>query len=118
MTLVTAKRAHCQKTDSVRASAMLVEVSGNEQAHERIAGCAYWICSTCTDVVSRGLDWHELALLIAAGAQLIHEDISEALPPHPEAPPTGPPFTLNDLLELHEHLAVEQWVEQLTTGAA
>jgi hypothetical protein len=117
MTLVTAKCAHCQKTDSVPSNAMLVEVSADEQPIERIGGRVCWICSTCTDVVGRELDWHELAVLLAAGAQLIHEDISEVLPPHPEAPPTGAPFTLDDLLELHERLALEQWVEQLTTRA-
>lgn len=116
MTLVTAKCAHCQKTDSVRANAMLVEVSAAEQPYEPIGGWVRWICSTCSDVVGRGLDWHELTLLLAAGAQLISEDAAEEPPPHPEDPPTGAPFTLDDLLELHERLAAEHWVEQLTTG--
>ncbi|HZG94843.1 MAG TPA: hypothetical protein VEZ46_09030 [Mycobacteriales bacterium] len=117
MTLVTAKCPECRTTDSVPADAMLVEVAAPEQPSEHIGGCARWICSTCSDVVGRAVAWHELALLLAAGARLLSEHVTETLPAHPESPPTGARFTLNDVLELHETLAGEEWFERLTTDA-
>jgi hypothetical protein len=117
MTLVTAKCPQCPTTDSLPADAILVEVAAPGDPSEHLGGCARWICSTCSDVVGRAVAWHELALLLAAGARLLSEHVTEPLPPHPEAPPAGAPFNLDDVLELHERLAGDEWFEHLTTDA-
>ena len=33
-------------------------------------------------------------------------------PSHPESPSPGPPLSLDDLLELHEQLATDDWLSQ------
>jgi hypothetical protein len=117
MTFIIAKCTHCQMIESLPADAMLVEAAPAEATDERIAGWARWICSTCCDLVGRELAWHELAPLLDAGARLVSEDVAECRPPHPEGPPTGAPFEPDDLLNLHELLAGDEWFEQLISRA-
>ena len=58
----------------------------------------------------------EYAALVAAGALLVEEDVEgDARPSHPEHPPTGPPFTSDDLLELYEACAEPEWLDRLIT---
>jgi hypothetical protein len=83
------------------------------------AGTVAWTCDSCVDLVTTQLDWPALLTLVTAGATLLDDAASEALPPHPEHPSSGSPLTRDDLLALHELLASDTWFDQVTsTGCA
>jgi hypothetical protein len=66
-------------------------------------------CPSCLDTVEKPADRKVAALLLSAGVELDeheggHDDDSEAVcvaPGHPESPPSGPAFTVDDLINFH-----------------
>ena len=42
-----------------------------------------------------------------------HVDEAAAAPGHPEAPPSGPPLTFDDLLDLHFLLDSDHWFDRI-----
>jgi predicted RNA-binding Zn-ribbon protein involved in translation (DUF1610 family) len=85
-------------------------------------GSAYrFLCPDCSATVTKPADGR-IAQLLATGGVPIEEVASpvalataqrDARPPHPEAPPAGPPLTLDDLLDLHLALQDDRWLESL-----
>lgn len=85
-------------------------------------GSAYrFLCPDCSATVTKPADGR-IAQLLATGGVPIEEVSSpvalavaprDARPPHPEAPPPGPPFTRDDLLDLHLALQDGGWLASL-----
>lgn len=79
-----------------------------------------FVCPGCREDTVVTTDRHTTGLLIAAGVRVVsapdprdrHPSAYRRRPPrHPEAPPSGPPFTPDDVLDLHEALAADDWFE-------
>lgn len=67
-------------------------------------GSFSFTCPACSARVRQPATRKTLAVLMAAGAKLAHAgpDEGPVLPPEDRAPdPDAPPFTLDDLLDLH-----------------
>jgi len=106
--------AQCSATTHAPVVAVLVDV-GVSVSDEAIGGTVSWICSGCTDLVSQPVKWPQLLLLVTAGAQLYDED-DDPRPEHPELPPLGPPFTQDDVLDLHALLQRTGWFAELVAS--
>ena len=83
---------------------------------EVAAGSSYsFSCPTCSDTVTKPAD-ERIASLLRSGGVVVIERTREARPRHPEAPPSGPRFTHDDLLDLHLLLETDDWFDQLAGG--
>ncbi|MFA9445262.1 hypothetical protein [Egicoccus sp. AB-alg6-2] len=77
-----------------------------------------FLCPDCDELVTKPAD-ERIAQLLSNGDVPIEEfgDIDQLLelllPPHPEAPADAPRLTADDLLDLHELLAGDDWFERL-----
>lgn len=80
---------------------------------DAVAGVAHFVCAFRADLVPLPIDWSALVSLVTAGAALLDLDLTDPRPTHPEAPVPGVPLTLDDLLELHETLADDSWLDRL-----
>lgn len=74
-------------------------------------------CSWCGTHVERPADERAIGLLEAGG---VRRDPAGSPPApassgHPENPPDGAPFTLDDLIDLHAMLADPGWFDRLTS---
>jgi hypothetical protein len=67
-------------------------------------------CPMCQDTVEKPADRKVAALLLSAGVELDEHEAGEEgetlepapeLPSYPEARPTGPPLTVDDLINFH-----------------
>jgi hypothetical protein len=113
----------CMADNPVQARAVLATVDLGE-FHEPL-GRLSWACLNCSHLVTTEVDVENLLRLLAAGVPLLDDDFGgstvaeeytdSAVPTqlHPEDPGTGAPFTLQDILTLHELLETEAWVQQL-----
>jgi hypothetical protein len=113
----------CTADNPVQARAVLASVDLGE-FHEPL-GRLSWACLSCSHLVTTEVDVENLLRLLAAGVPLLDDDFGSGTiaeehtgsraptQPHPEHPGTGAPFTLEDILTLHELLATEVWVQQL-----
>ncbi len=72
--------------------------------------CYRFSCPTCTDVVTKPAD-ERIARLLRTGGVHVVEPGDRA--PHPESPPSGPRFTADDLLDLHQLLETADWFHGL-----
>lgn len=105
----------CDLTEMVASPSVLVDVSA--PVDEPDGGSVSWICSRCRDLVTRPVPWETVLLLVTAGAPLVDEgDETDARPEHPESPPAGPPFTRDDVLDLHLLLERATWPESLESS--
>ncbi len=122
MTTVTIDCSRCGETVEVPVTALLVDAGSG--AHEADAGTVHWVCATCGDVVGRSLSWRLLVLLVGEGASVFDEDsdaydVEEgeqeqpAGQQHPEALPSGPALTPDDLIDLHAWLEQPTWFAEL-----
>lgn len=68
--------------------------------------CYRFSCPTCEEEVTKPAD-ERIARLLTTGGVSVRE--TPDLVPHPEAPPAGPRFTLDDLINLHQLLETEDW---------
>lgn len=68
-------------------------------------------CPSCADEVAKPAD-ERIAQLLTTGGVAVAEAAPE-LPPHPEFPAAGPPFTPDDVLDLHLLLAQTGWFTEL-----
>lgn len=73
-----------------------------------------YVCPTCGTFVTRVADEWEVMVLLAAGVTPI---TAPERPVHPEQRPTGPPLTVDDLLDLHVLLAGEDWWRDLAAAS-
>jgi hypothetical protein len=113
----------CTADNPVQARAVLATVDLGE-FHEPL-GRLSWACLSCCQLVTTEVDVESLMRLLAAGVPLLDDDfggstVAEDYPDsavptqlHPEDPGTDAPFTLQDILTLHELLETEAWVQQL-----
>ena len=112
-TNVTVECTRCGTTHAVPVDALLVALAetGDPAQDADLAAHVSWLCGQCADLVDIPIDWTALLVLVTEGAALLTLDDDEEtlLPPHPEAPTSGPAFTADDLLELHELLATDSW---------
>ncbi|MBW3618950.1 MAG: hypothetical protein KY461_01785 [Actinobacteria bacterium] len=72
-------------------------------------------CPTCEVFVVKPAGEHAIELLIEGGVELStaeHPPWEEG-PAHPEDPPAGPPFTADDVLDLHLKLQDPAWLDEL-----
>ena len=80
-----------------------------------------FLCPDCFELVTKPAD-SRIAQLLSTGGVPIEEsgDLDHFLetlrPPHPEQPAEGPQLTVDDLLDLHELLARDDWFERLLTS--
>ena len=110
MTTLGIECGHCATTVDIPVGSALLDLdSGDTQAD--VAGTVSWICDTCEDVATQPVTWRTLLLLVTVGAHLFDED--DERPTHPEAPPVGPPLTVDDLLDIHTLLDDPVWFAQL-----
>jgi len=91
--------SHCEVSADVPAAGVLLDLG---------AAALSWICLECGELDEQEVPQTLLQKLIDVGASLISSDVG-SLPPHPEAPPSGDPFTLDDLLDLHDLLEQPSW---------
>ena len=76
-------------------------------------GSSYeFACPACDMHVSKPAD-ERIARMLATGGVRVTVGTLTALPRHPESPPAGPPFTLDDVLEFHLLLQRDDWHAQL-----
>lgn len=79
-------------------------------------GSSYrFTCPDCEEMVTKPAD-ERIAQLLSTGGVPVEEAAThdeDLRPPHPERPPSGPPLTPDDLLDLHLLLAEEDWFDQL-----
>jgi hypothetical protein len=83
----------------------------DEAFNEKQAGAACWICAGCDDLVVISIGWRLILPMLNVGVPLIEECVELDRPPHPECPAPGRPFTLDDLLNLHELLNTDNWID-------
>lgn len=69
-------------------------------------------CPDCTELVEKPAD-DRIAQLLTTGGVPVEEPTQLVRPPHPEAPPDGPRFTSDDVLDLHLALADPDWFDRL-----
>ncbi len=72
-------------------------------------------CPSCEVFVVKPAGEHAVELLLEGGVELSTDTHApwERGPRHPEDPAGGPAFTADDLLDLHQKLASDDWFEEL-----
>jgi hypothetical protein len=82
-------------------------------AGESDGGELLYTCLFCDATVTKALDSASVAALVAVGVTFLA--LSEPAIHHPECPPSGPAFTHDDLLDLHNRLAETGWFDQVVS---
>jgi hypothetical protein len=115
---------HCTTDTSMPARAMLATLDLGDFSGP--LGLLSWACLSCGRLVTAEVEATHLLRLITAGVSLLDDgfgddaaaeqaaDSSAPLRPHAQHPGTGPPFTSQDVLTLHELLETDAWVQELT----
>ena len=119
---MTRIRANCPSCGEVDLSPgqVLLRIVRDAAGEVGDGSCYRFACPDCDETVRKPAD-ERIAQLLTTGGVPIEEldhDAADAvleadLPPHPEAPPSGPPLTHDDLLDLHLLLRTDGWFEQL-----
>ena len=79
---------------------------------------ATWICLGCGQLVAAPTGLVLFVALVDAGAWLIPQSVPLAPPAHPENPPPGPRFDLDDVIAMHEALLDDSWFSTLIGGTS
>lgn len=99
----------CKAELTLPAHRLLVRVdAGRTSSGEVLFGCL-----SCDVTVATELDAGGVAALVMAGVS--HLTLSAPIVEHPETRPDGPPFTADDLLDLHDALAKDEWFDTLAS---
>jgi hypothetical protein len=118
MTIIQIWCPGCAAENSVPSGALLF-TAGVEDLEPDYAGDVAWICASCVHLVAAPVTWHAVLALLNNGVTMLEQDgdldPDTDLPPHPEQPRAGQPFTPDDLLELHERLSEDSWFTALAT---
>jgi hypothetical protein len=112
MTFVTIECAQCTAISVAEVGEVLLEVGGRA-THEQLHASVSWICAGCSTLVHRPIDWRDFVALVTAGAAIVDEEEDDLRPPSPEAVPSGPAWTRDDLLDLHLLLITPDWFAEL-----
>jgi hypothetical protein len=116
---MTRIRANCPSCGEIDLRPQDIELHVvRSDAGEVAEGSSYtFACPACTGHIVKPAD-ERIARLLATGG--VPVNISSDPPPevvsrptHPEAPPSGPPFGYDDLLDLHLLLQREDWLDRL-----
>src|SRR4051794_12223766 len=102
MNVVVVSCPACFDQAEVPASCMAVAESTAEPGDKAADTDISWVCLACRTLVSRRISRSAGSVLVTGGGWCI--DASAAEYPHPEDPPGGQPFTMDDLLDFHEML--------------
>lgn len=122
MTRIRATCPTCGEVDLAPIDVVLrvVRESGGDLAD----GSSYrFDCPDCRQLVRKPADERIVELLLTGGVPVeevpaarsvaVSSEASAPLPLHPEEPPSGPPLTYDDLLDLHLLLNTDGWFEHL-----
>jgi hypothetical protein len=93
----------CRAEVALSASRMLVRVN----AEHATSGEVLFTCLGCHDTAAVALDAPGVAALVMGGVTFL--SLSPPVVEHPEVRPDGPAFTADDLLDLHDALAGDDW---------
>jgi hypothetical protein len=77
------------------------------------SGEVLFTCLSCRKTTAANIELDAVAALLAAGVTFL--SMSEPRVEHPEAPPSGPPLTHDDLLDLHAALSSDEWFERVAS---
>ena len=99
----------CRSEVVLTARRMLVRVD----AEQATSGEVVFTCLGCHDTVSVALDAAGVAALVMGGVTFL--SLSPPVIEHPEVRPAGPAFTPDDLLDLHDELAGDDWLAGLVS---
>jgi hypothetical protein len=135
MTIIAIQCPACRATDDVPAPALFVDVdaaTGDEEAGATVT----WVCGSCDELVSVPVAWAPLVAVVSAGASLIEagrttettgttetthgsnsSDAEDVRPAHPESPTGGARLTPDDLLDFHQGLDGDHWLDDLCASA-
>jgi hypothetical protein len=80
------------------------------------SGEVLFTCLSCRRSSAVTVDVNAAAALLSAGVTYL--SMSEPRVDHPESPPSGPPLTHDDLLDLHAALSGDSWFEQVAASPA
>lgn len=80
-------------------------------AEPATSGEALFTCLACHETVLVPLDSSGVAAMLIGGVTYL--SLAAPVVEHPEEPPSGPPLTRDDLLDLHRTLARTTWFDEL-----
>jgi hypothetical protein len=113
MTVIRATCPKCGEVDLVPASILLHACRGDDE------GTYSFMCPACMDDVEKRADRKVIALLISAGVDLEDRSRHPSLFGHDRnepdgigSRPTGPAFTLDDLIDFHFLLEDDVYFEE------
>jgi hypothetical protein len=101
----TTIRATCQRCGDVTVTAEDVRV---HMCAETEDGIYSFVCPTCAGVVIRDAD-RRIVDILRSGGVMVH---SWSLPVL-EAPADAPPISWDDVLEFHQGLSADDWLDDL-----
>jgi hypothetical protein len=109
MTSLTMPCDRCAARITLDLSCLLLAVTPDADAPGRLA----YLCPACHDFVHIYVSFSTATMLLASGCPRVTVDLTL---PNPEPSPSGPPFTLDDLIDLHAALASDDWISALACG--
>jgi len=117
MAIISVDCTECGANNLLPAGALLATATA-DSVDVHCGGELTWICGACQEVVWAPVGWRSFLLLMQAGVPLLEEDLENHRPPHPEHPQENHAFTLDDLLDLHELLATDEWFSGLSLSCS
>ena len=121
MTRIRASCPICGEVD-LRPDDVTLRVVRAESGLVGEGSCYRFCCPDCDELVTKPADERIAQLLSTGGVPIETVDpagpetfraLVDPRPIHPEFPPTGPPLTHDDVLDLHLKLAGDGWFEEL-----
>lgn len=117
---MTRIRTTCPRCGEVelRPDELELRIVGWDQDDVRDGSTYLFDCPNCADEIVKPADARIAQLLTTGGVPVVCTAEPDEVPaaaspsPHPEGAPDGPPFTPDDLLDLHELLQTDDWFEQ------
>lgn len=117
MATIRVRCGACGQRSDLRPAQIELEVEIDEQ-EQPLSGRYAFDCPSCGARVQVEADGQAVGLLIAGGVEgdLAGPQPDPPLPPHPEDPPDGPLFCLDDVLEMHLLLERSDWFDLLRSS--
>ena len=103
---MTTIRAICPRCGEVTITSAEMEVQVCAQTQE---GSYTFACPACTQPVHRDADRHVVQILVSGGVRVRVWE----LPAELDETKSGPPITWDDILDFHQLLEDERWIERL-----
>jgi hypothetical protein len=110
MTQFTLHCPRCSAELTLTARRLMVRVDAGTAK----SGEVLFTCLSCRATTAANIELDAVAALLAAGVTFL--SMSEPRVEHPESPPTGPPLTHDDLLDLHAALNGDAWFEDVAAA--